>query len=233
MQVFGKCGQCLEKPPYQLVEGEIKPEESTVETYPQVDYGSQVEYESQEDYIPLFREDYYDDYQPQREQVIQNTQSYLTSSSAERLRKFKIVFKENLLKFKEKLLKFKEKVKISLENRRRSKIILQENIKSEQRIEKKAKIQQEIEEKEEEMIDLELLSRESYLEELPKIDIQELNREIYLEGLPKINIDDLNREIALEKAYEKETGKHAIWRGKKTKGYLKWKAELPDNKSLN
>jgi len=44
--------------------------------------------------------------------------------------------------------------------------------------------------------------------------------------LPKIDINEVNKEIALEKQYETETGKHAIWRGKRTKGYLKWKEEL-------
>ena len=244
MQVFGKCGQCLEKPPDQLVDGAIKPEERVVEEIPQV------EYETQENFIPLFREDLYANDQSQNEQVMQYTQSNLTITPSERLRKFKRKFKESLLKFKEKLLEFKEKVKIYLDKRKSARIILQENPpkvkKREQIIESKLDVQsemeeipslieEEVEEIEEavEIIDLELLIRESYLEGLPKIDIKELNRESYLERLPKINIDDLNREIALEKKYATETGKHAIWRGKKTKGYLKWKEDkiTSDNKS--
>ena len=34
---------------------------------------------------------------------------------------------------------------------------------------------------------------------------------------------DLRRTLGKEAAFEAETGKHAIWRGKETKAFIKWK----------
>lgn len=225
MQVFGKCGQCLERPPSQLVDGDIKPEAFPVESHPRIEHEPmfqqdissprQVDYEAQDESVPLFQEDSYTDHQWEYERYTESSSDKLKLSLSERMLILKITLKKNLLILKKNLMKLKFKVKIFLEERWRARM-LKENVQIADKIEGHAE--------NDDIIDIELLNQEIYLEGLLKIDAEEL-RESYLEKLPKINIDELNKEIALEKQYETETGKHAIWRGKKTKSYLKWKED--------
>ena len=228
MQVFGKCGQCLERPPSQLVDGDIKSEEIAVESNPQTQYEPmyqqeytsfrQEEYAHQEENVPLFQEDAYTDNQWEYESYRRISTKKLRPNLSERILILKITLKKNILILKKYVNKAKFKVKIFLEERWRAKIVNQEQPQLSEKTEGHAKDDDDI-------IDIELLNQEIYLEGLHKIDVEEIKRKS-LSQLPKIDINEVNKEIALEKQYETETGKHAIWRGKRTKGYLKWKEEL-------
>jgi len=226
MQVFGKCGQCLERPPNQLVDGDIKSEQIAVKSNPQIEYEPmfqeeyasprQAEYLSQEESVPLFQEDAYTDHQWDHERYTRSSSNKLRPSFSERMLILKITFKKNFLILKKYLNKVKFKVKLYLEERWRAKMIDRENSQMAEKTEERAE--------NDDIIDIELLNQEIYLKGLHKIDVEVIKRES-LAQLPKINIKELNKEIALEKQYETETGKHAIWRGKRTKGYLKWKED--------
>jgi len=246
MQIFGKCGQCLERPPSQLVDGKIKPEETTIEKAPQIEYEPlfqhefsstrQEEYVHHEESVPMFQEDHYSSHQWEYERYTKKDSTVLKLNLSEKLLKFKIYLKK-------KYSNLKERVKILLENRKKSRKNNSQKIqdvdKNEQNIKSKDKTLHQIKQnislitdtsEREEIIDIDILNSEIYLERIPKLDIEEFNRESYLKSLPKINIEELKKEIALEKQYEKETGKHAIWRGKITKSYLKWKEDLINKK---
>ena len=247
MQVFGKCGHCLERPPSQLVEGEIKPEALITSDKPQIEYESyytQEDYRTQEGAVPLFQEDYYTEYRWDYDNYRESRSINLKKSLAEKLKELKKRFQVSFQQLKMKIMISSEKVKAYIEKKRVKRIETKQEshpIPSKNReIEDKVKYQTKLEElnltqddEEPTMIDIELLSTEIYLEGLPTIDIEELDREIYLKGLPKIDIEELNKEISLEKQYEIETGKHAIWHGKTTKGYLKWKEKKFTSKEKN